>query len=140
MHYSCVAISTVLVHDWMVDLYKTSYLSDDDGSCLLFPLHRRNVGQFLALYFICYQSWRLALVRNEPPAALYCEFYRQTFLCSVTIFNAAVGLYSNRPIIATSFCVAVGIDQLLWYVDLIVYFTWYVDFCRSSRSGIGFPI
>jgi hypothetical protein len=125
IHYSSVAISTILAHDWMVDQYKKKYPTDDSLFCSPSPLYRQNVAQFLSIYFICVFAWRLAIHWND---FVYCEFYKQTFLCSVTLFNAAIGLYSGRPIIATAFSVAVGIDQLLWYVDLAVFFVRYVSF------------
>ena len=123
IHYSSVAFGTILAHDWMIKQYKGSYPSDEDSLlCSPSPHYRQTVAQFLALYFIVFFASRLALHWNTTPqSAFYIEFYKQTFLCSVTIFNAAVGLALDRPIMATSFTVAVGIDQLLWYVDLAVY-------------------
>ena len=53
---------------------------------------------------------------------LYVVFYEFQFLCNVTLIISSLSLWTNRPIVATGFCVAVGIDQLLWYVDLLGYF------------------
>jgi hypothetical protein len=135
VHYACVAVGTILAHDVLVEAYKNYYYAeasvDDECSLVPSPTYRQNVANFLTIYYVCFLSWRLAIHRNNKsssPFDIYCEFYRQTFLCSVTLFNAAIGLYTDRPIIATAFCVAVGIDQLLWYVDLTFYFLWCVDY------------
>jgi hypothetical protein len=128
LHYSGVAISTILAHDWMVGQYKNSFLnesSNPDHSPPP-PLYRRNVAYFLTFYFLWFFACRMGLhwKAKEAPSVFYCEFYKQTFLCSVTIFHAALALYTDRPIIATAFCIAVGPDQLLWYVDLAIYLVW----------------
>ena len=113
VHYSVVAITTVGIHDILMRL---AVPKDDDvggdfqcsasSSNLVERQHR--VASFLAGYFGLYFTWRLALQWKYP------EFYRQTFLCSGTIFNASLSFYIGRPLIAEAFCTAVGIDQLLW--------------------------
>jgi hypothetical protein len=127
LHYCLVSVTVVFAHDALIGVYTKNYdVSNTDCS----KQHSTtNTAHFLAVYFICFFAWRLFIHRNDPPFFLYCEFYKQTFLCSGTIFNAALAYYLDRPIIATAFCVAVGIDQVLWYIDLAAYFTWYVDLC-----------
>jgi len=116
LHYAVVAWATVAAHDWMVEKWTV-----EDAATTCTPTSRRQfVGMFMAVYFVLCFSWRLAL-RWQSPVDFYIEFYKQTFLCSVTIFHAALGLSTNRTILAQSFCVAVGIDQILWYVDLLGY-------------------
>lgn len=110
----------ITLHDVLIGIYQHHWpeplVSSD---CPRTPLaRRRQVGVFLLVYFAFYFGVRLALHWN---AHFYVEFYKQTFLCSVTIFMTGIGLVFDRPILAQAFCVAVGFDQLLWYVDLTCY-------------------
>jgi hypothetical protein len=115
LHYIVVAIFTVTAHDWLILVYSSK---EDRWPCS--DINRQQyVGVFLGIYFLVFFSCRLALRWRDPD--YYVEFYKQTFLCSVTILHSAVGFYTNRPILAQSFSVAVGIDQILWYVDLVGY-------------------
>ncbi|KAL3931516.1 MAG: hypothetical protein SGARI_004188 [Bacillariaceae sp.] len=125
VHYSVVTATAILVHD---NLMRHAVPNDTDyrlqcsTSSNTLVKRQQRVASFLAGYFCLYFSWRLALQWKAPSRyLLFAEFYRQTFLCSGTIFNAALGFYTGRPLIAEAFCIAVGIDQLLWYVDLGVH-------------------
>ena len=60
------------------------------------------------------------------PKLKYVVFYEFQFMCNVTLLVSPLALLSDRLLIPISFCVVVGIDQLLWYVDLFGYFIWYV--------------
>ena len=51
--------------------------------------------------------------------------YEFTWLCNTTLFMSSIALYCHRPLIAISFCVAVSIDQVLWYVDVLGYWIRY---------------
>jgi len=116
LHYGIVTAVTMSVHDWwlsMQDIPLLPFCTGDDAG------RQQSVGIFLGIYFLVFFICRLILRWKDPD--YYIEFYKQTFLCSVTIFQGAIGFYTNRPILAQSFCVAVGIDQILWYVDLLGY-------------------
>ena len=106
-HYSIVALVTISTHDWL--------LARDNTACVS-NAKQQTVGVFFGIYFLLFFACRLALRWHHQD--FFVEFYKQTFLCSVTIFHAALGLYTGRSLLAQSFCVAVGIDQILWYVDL----------------------
>jgi hypothetical protein len=115
LHYVVVAIITVTAHDCLILLY-----SSKEGPLPCSDIHRQqSVGVFLGVYFLVFFSCRLALRWTDPD--YYIEFYKQTFLCSVTILCSAAGFYTHRPVLAQSFSVAVGIDQILWSVDLVGY-------------------
>jgi hypothetical protein len=114
LHYAMVALITVSAHDWIIATARPEP-SASTAACSA-PLHREYVGFFLGIYFVLYFGCRLALHWHQED--FFIEFYKQTFLCSVTIFCTALGLYTNRPILAESFCIAVGIDQFSWYIDL----------------------
>lgn len=126
LHYAAVALITVSTHDWMIARTQPQQQQQQSegfsATGCTPPVHRQWVGFFLGVYFVLFFCCRLALHWNhhdqQQQGDFYIEFYKQTFLCSVTIFHTALGLYTNRPILAESFCVAVGIDQILWYVDL----------------------
>lgn len=47
--------------------------------------------------------------------------YEYCWLCNVTLVVSAVALLTDRPVLAAAYTVTVGIDQLLWYADLIGY-------------------
>ena len=76
---------------------------------------------------------------NNKKLLTYVVFYEFQFLCNVTLIISSLSLWTNRPIVATGFCVAVGIDQLLWYVDLLGYFlfTRYVTKTHSHMQWDG---
>ncbi len=114
VHYIVVAWVTTYVHDWIV---ARSRSMSDGGftTCIFAPTHK-SVGAFFGVYFLLFFSCRLVLRWHQHD--FYIEFYKQTFLCSVTTFHAAIGLYTGRLILAQAFCVAVGVDQILWYIDL----------------------
>ena len=117
IHYSVVACTTIFFHDLLVGMAVSHSGDNMQCSTLNTELGERQlrVSSFLAIYFGLYFAWRLALQWNERNTyLLFPEFYRQTFLCSGTIFNAALTFYTNRPLRAEAFCIAVGIDQLLW--------------------------
>ena len=117
LHYAIVACVSFTAHDWMVTR-EISNTNPASTFCAVPPM-RKSIGVFFGFYFVLFFASRLALRWRQD--IFYVEFYRQTFLCSVTIFHVALGLYTGRIVLAQSFCVAVGIDQLLWYVDLTGY-------------------
>ena len=99
----------------------------ENNNCIDYSImikrRQQYIACFLALYFCICLCVRLALqwknIKQQSKQSyykIYCEFYRMTFLCNVTIINVSISFFYNRPIIAQSFCLAVGIDQFLWYV------------------------
>lgn len=121
-HYVAVTAVIFFAHDALVDAVSPYLGNSDRKECVVSSdmIRRRQiVGRFLAIYFSLYFCVRLALQRKSKPYLFYAEFYQQTFMCSVTVANSAFGFYCNRPIVAQAFCVAVGIDQLLWYFDIV---------------------
>lgn len=117
VHYSIVGFTTIAIHDRVINpqgvTYPNEALATTCNSSPHLGSRQRNVAFFLALYYVVYFAIRLFLARRTR-GLVFCEFYRQTFLCSVTIANAAFCFATGRPTIAQAFCLAVGIDQLLW--------------------------
>ena len=112
-HYAVVGTSVPFLHDALVGaVYGPGGLR-----CTVPPETeelRKRVAMVLAAYFALYFCVRLALRRKEKAYRFYSEFYGITFTCSVTIPMSALGFYTNRPLVAQAFCLAAGIDQLLW--------------------------
>ena len=116
IHYSVVLTTTFFAHDILVDA-AAQYLPNTREECSVSSemIRRRQiVGPFLALYFWLYFCVRLWLKWNSKSEFLYAVFYEQTFMCSVTIAGSAISFCCNRPLVSQAFCIAVGIDQLLW--------------------------
>ena len=74
------------------------------------------VGVFLYSLFL--MGWWLFAIPHERKW-LYYEF---TWLCNTALVVGSLGLYFDRPVIAGVFCITVGIDQWLWYIDLLGWF------------------
>eukprot|EP00536_Pseudo-nitzschia_multiseries_P001972 jgi/Psemu1/322329/estExt_fgenesh1_pg.C_260036 len=116
-HYAIVVTAVPFAHDILAN----ALVNANDLECNLSleeTRRRQNVAKFLAVYFAIYFAVRLTLRWSERAYRFYSEFYGITFTCSVTIPMSAMSFYTNRPIIAQAFCLAVGIDQSLWYFDM----------------------
>jgi len=81
------------------------------------------ISNFLACYASILLLWRLATtgISAATGSSVYrrAVLYEYTWLCNSTLVMAAIAIRTCRPVLATSFCVAVSIDQLLWWVDLL---------------------
>lgn len=92
--------------------------------------HNTRTKKIAGFFFIAYATWlflwRLFCrrpptnVKIQPPRGLVV--YEYCWLCNVTLWMSAYALLSDRPVLASAYCIVVGIDQLLWYVDLGVFF------------------
>mmetsp|Transcript_34317 Transcript_34317/g.38417 ORF Transcript_34317/g.38417 Transcript_34317/m.38417 type:complete len:298 (-) Transcript_34317:818-1711(-) len=135
VHYISVINLIIIVHDALVHTTSVYFekgnvndIVDEDtiNNCIessILIRRQKYVACFFALYFFLCLGVRLALQwKTKQSYTFYCEYYQMTFLCSVTIMNVSISFFFNRPIIAQSFCLAVGIDQFLWYFDLAGYF------------------
>jgi hypothetical protein len=90
---------------------------------------RESTAFFLGAYAVWIIGWRLWMRRNKARFLQCCVFYECMFLCTVvTLTLSAFAFYFHRPVIATALCTVVGIDHILWYVDLAFYFAWQVIF------------
>lgn len=112
LHYLVATIVTFGVHDSLVDNTAETCAAVTDNSSLL---ERGVVARGVAAYAIWLLLWRLYHCNNDHRSGIVYEF---TWLCNVTLVLGACALLVGRPIVATAHCVAVGIDQLMWYVDL----------------------
>ena len=131
LHYTILVIVSCTVHDWTVlasplenneehsastrsahnDYTSSSQITGDCHSW------RQRAGAFLACYFVWLIAWRLVFC--PPTIPRQSVVYESTWLCNGTLALGALASWTNRPNLAMACCVTVGIDQLLWYVDLL---------------------
>ena len=93
---------------------------------------RRRIGNFLALYFVWLIVWRLIFCPSTVPRPSI--IYESTWLCNGTLALGALASWTDRPTMAMACCVTVGIDQLLWYVDLLGFLLRYVNLVNSASK------
>lgn len=115
MHYAIASLVTFFVHDTLVkaDTACAELASAATGSNIL---ARELVALGVTAYAVWLFLWRLYHASDEHRPGIVYEY---TWLCNVTLLLGATAFVLDRPIVATAHCVAVGIDQLMWYVDLI---------------------
>lgn len=133
VHYS-IAISTIYaVHDaFFFNIYsydKEPNLEHDDAITTSTQRQTR-ISQFLLFYTVTLFTSRYLTSFHAGRLRHYSVLYELTWLCNSTLvmscisygaWNNDLWLFNRRPLIATSCSVAVSIDQILWYVDLIVW-------------------
>jgi len=122
VHYMTTCYLAVQAHDWMLQYVSAPEKIDqcqvDDRL-----QYQRNLS---ALWLVCYAAalliWRVFFVGQ--PAATYNRYvlYDYCWMCTGSLWLGAWALFTQRPILASAVCVAVGHDQLLWYLDLGWYF------------------
>mmetsp|Transcript_412 Transcript_412/g.891 ORF Transcript_412/g.891 Transcript_412/m.891 type:complete len:291 (-) Transcript_412:89-961(-) len=120
IHYTVLITTTFYAHDVLVERASRSLQEDCTISEELLK-RRQWVGPVLGLYFCMYFAIRLALQWNSKPYLFNVVFYESTFMCSATIVCSALSFCFHRPLISQAFCITVGIDQLLWYFDILGY-------------------
>lgn len=113
VHYATAAIVTFGVHDSLLVLTSESQCVPSDNSSSI--LSRQVVAFGVSVYVAWLLVWRLVhSSKDHRPGVLY----EYTWLCNVTLILGSIGVVTGRPTVATAHCVAVGIDQIMWYVDL----------------------
>ena len=105
LYYIIVTTVSFYAHDILVPV--------PDNPC---PATPQTDHSFWAVVFALYSVTLLVWRRTYTPIPVL--LYQHCWLCNVTLLQVAGGLYTHRPALAHAYCVTVGIDQLLWYVDL----------------------
>jgi hypothetical protein len=119
-YYTALTQFSITAHDWLANsLWGLSsapavgaaheVVSPDTGG---YDLH---FPRLLALYAGWLIVWRVWHLRNAYVVYEYC------WLCNFTIIVSSLAMATGRPWLALAYCSVVGIDQFLWYVDLIYY-------------------
>lgn len=137
VHYFLMFVTILPAHDGLVEYYNFHKDGDatkmgDAGSILsassctvdsTLQTLRDVTAVFLAAYAAFVIVWRV-FFRQEPghkSGPVWYMLYDYCWLCNVSLWMGGWALHTGRPILAQALCVAVGIDQLSWYVDLIGY-------------------
>jgi hypothetical protein len=145
VHYSIVISSTLLVHDhFFASINNTRQPSSSVDEATL--RHRQHqVATFAFIYVVILFGTRYLSSYQAGRLRQHAVLYELTWLCNSTLVmgwicfggieilnnyldgsgdnnNDVLGWFGRRrPLVATSFCVGASIDQVLWYVDLIVW-------------------
>lgn len=131
VHYGVLIAIAFLVHDWLIPIQQQLDLDDTTPhkSVLQISDACTSFRQSTATFLVCYSAWFLPwrLRYCHPAIPRNSVLYEFTWLCNVTMVLGALALVTDRPMIATACCASVGIDQLLWYVDLLGFLLWYVS-------------
>lgn len=125
IHYSVVMMTVFGAHDLIVG---DASRCERDTSIEYQQYRRRQVICAIGtgIYAILQLSCRLWQTSSHRTSVLY----EGTWLCNTTLVIGSLAFWYRRPVIATAFCVTVGIDQLLWYVDIL---TWFL----TGRFAVG---
>ena len=125
LHYALIVPSTIYFHDVFI-LRLIAAFEDVDGQSPHMCMYDRTghvvTSNFLGCYAAILLLWRLITMGGTSTGSSpyrRAVLYEYTWLCNTTLVMAAIAIRTCRPVLATSFCVAVSVDQLLWWVDLL---------------------
>ena len=128
IHYVTVAVAINVIHDLVIlPCIKNYILSDPldfennpQLTCSVkWSKEREWSARVAFLYVMILLSTRL--LQSKSGVYRLSVLYEFTWLCNSALLFGAYGLYSCRPLIAAGFAVAISIDQILWYVDMVGY-------------------
>jgi hypothetical protein len=115
--FSGYVVTTTADHHYFTVRNLKSHQCDQPHSFLTqIGPHGEVISSFLLLYALLILVFRLAAKRGVLRMAV---FYEYTWLCNSTLLLGFIGLRTCRPLLVTGPVIAVSIDQLLWYIDLI---------------------
>mmetsp|Transcript_5352 Transcript_5352/g.7892 ORF Transcript_5352/g.7892 Transcript_5352/m.7892 type:complete len:283 (+) Transcript_5352:38-886(+) len=124
-HYSIVIASCIFVND-ILFLSLSPFTGDSNNISLsqchqfktsrLIGPHESRISSFLIFYTASLLISRLVA---KSGAARKAVLYEYTWLCNSTLILGVIGLRTCRPLLVTGPAIAVSIDQVMWYVDLI---------------------
>lgn len=126
VHYTLACLGSIVAHDLLLEAY---YSGRPLPSCHVdekLQLQRTLAAAALCVYSLFILVWRLYYKEPRPAHSGYSSadfpvLYEYCWLCNISLWLGAWALYSGRPILVSALCATVGIDQLLWYVDLAGY-------------------
>ncbi|KAL7530699.1 hypothetical protein ACHAXR_003635 [Thalassiosira sp. AJA248-18] len=150
LHYSIAISSIFYVHD--VYYHTTDYDVDGSTSTTTTIQRQALISKFLFIYTLILFTTRYISSHYSSVGGRirhYSVLYELTWLCNSTLVMACLSfhggssdggssivgntanakwwllswLFRRRPMVATSCCIAVSIDQILWYVDLLGWIT-----------------
>lgn len=113
LHYAIIIPCTFFAHDLLV--WNESSVHDEDN------IRQTRVGLFAFTYVSMVCAVRYTTSAGAGRLRQHAVLYEFTWLCNSALLIGALGFFSGRPVMATGAAVAVSIDQVLWYVDLMVW-------------------
>lgn len=122
VHYSVASTVTVAAHDWML----SSYFANESAPICHVDESLQTQRTLSAVWFLAYAIVllvsRLFFKAPEPGQKATTDWsvlYDYCWMCNGTLWLGAWALYTGRPMLASALCITVGMDQMLWYVDVI---------------------
>jgi len=118
LHYAVVIPVTLYAHDAIltadtIGMNTKSTASTDNATAFW-------IGSFLFCYSFWLLGWRLYFL-SEDECPWGCVLYKYSWLCNISLHFGWISLWTGRPWLARAHCVTIGIDQTLWYVDVVGY-------------------
>mmetsp|Transcript_589 Transcript_589/g.1113 ORF Transcript_589/g.1113 Transcript_589/m.1113 type:complete len:184 (-) Transcript_589:17-568(-) len=138
-HYVIVISSTFIIHDLLFIHTANENIKYYERDEINTSLRQNMVSYFLFFYVIILFGARYISSHYAGRLRQHAVLYELTWLCNSTLLigclsfggfeklsneyfgGYATWIFRRRPLVATSFCVAVSIDQVMWYVDLAVW-------------------
>ena len=120
LHYALIIPVSLYSHDFLLRLWKVTPDQCTFNDSTVESSRAHKIAIFCFGYSVWLLLWRLYFF--TPAVYRAGVIYEFCWLCNVSLVVGGLGLWLNKPIVASAYCVTVGIDQLLWYVDL----TWYM--------------
>ena len=120
LHYIITICTSILLHDNIL----LPLLSNDDNNNnnTLFPNSPTSLQIHTSDFILIYTALIFILrLLFEKPIIRRTLLYEYTWMCNTTLILSSIGLRTCRPIIATSSCISVSIDQVMWYIDIPSY-------------------
>jgi hypothetical protein len=119
LHYAMIISITLFSHDFLLRVFRVT-----PDQCTFAESDHAMSAHKIAIFCFGYSAWLLLwrLYFFDPAVYRSAVIYEFCWLCNVSLMVGGLGLLLDKPIVAQAYCVTVGIDQILWYVDL----TWYL--------------
>jgi hypothetical protein len=113
VHYVLITMVTFLLHDIFIG-YPSRHTATSD---LIRGYESQQKCSAIAagIYAVIQLVFRLWQTNKFK----FCVLYEGVWLCNTTLIIGSLALWFGRPVITAAFCITVGIDQLLWYVDIL---------------------
>ena len=130
-HYVVTILSTFYIHDTFFSSNLHDDDDDDDDDDDATTIQRQTyISYFLIIYTLTLFITRYLSSYTHGQIRHYSVLYELTWCCNFTLVIGCITfcggrttswLFRRRPLVATACCVAVSIDQIMWYVDLLVW-------------------
>jgi quinol-cytochrome oxidoreductase complex cytochrome b subunit len=128
LHYLIVISVSLAVHDAFFGRpsESTQFKSPPTN------ISSNTVAQVMTIYFIWLFLWRLFVLKQQP-SNVAIVLYEMNWLCNVTLLVGPLALATQRPRLVMAYSFVIGIDQCLWYIDLLGYFMHRLVASSSAR-------